>query len=78
MLLIVTVVLVIGMAPTQAVTFQMAIDEVHKGVALYNGAFDVMYLGLSDTLSLLMIASLLGVIGSWIVLRQQLKQIKPE
>jgi len=46
--------------------------------ALYNGAFDVKYLSLSDTLTLLIIASLLGVIGSWIVLRQQLKQIKPE
>ena len=45
---------------------------------LYDGAFDVRYLGLTDTLSLLMIASLLGVMGSWIVLRQQIKQIKPE
>lgn len=53
-------------------------NPIERLSVLYNGAFDVRYLGLSDTLSLLIIASLLGVIGSWIVLRQQLKQIKPE
>jgi cell division transport system permease protein len=45
---------------------------------LYDGAFNVLYLSFADTVRLLIIASILGVIGAWIVLRYQLKQIKPE
>jgi len=69
-----------GLVAWALVTLMMVIlqNPIERLSILYNGAFDVIYLGLSDTLSLLMIASLLGVIGSWIVLRQQLKQIKPE
>lgn len=44
---------------------------------LYDGVFDLSYLGFTDTLLLLIISSLLGVIGAWVVLRYQLKQIKP-
>ena len=69
-----------GLVAWVLVTLMMLIlqNPIERLSVLYNGAFDVRYLGLSDTLSLLMIASMLGVIGSWIVLRQQLKQIKPE
>jgi cell division transport system permease protein len=69
-----------GLVAWVLVTLMMFIlqNPIERLSILYNGAFDVRYLGLSDTLSLLMIASMLGVIGSWIVLRQQLKQIKPE
>ena len=69
-----------GLVAWVLVTLMMVIlqNPIERLSILYNGAFNVRYLGLSDTLSLLMIASMLGVIGSWIVLRQQLKQIKPE
>jgi cell division transport system permease protein len=69
-----------GLVAWVLVTLMMLIlqNPIERLSVLYNGAFDVRYLGLSDTLSLLMIASMLGVTGSWIVLRQQLKQIKPE
>ena len=45
---------------------------------LYDGAFDVSYLGLGDTAWLLFLSSALGVIGAWSVLHYQLKAIKPE
>ncbi len=45
---------------------------------LYNGTFELIYLSFSATFYLLVIASCLGVIGSWIVLRSQLKKIQPE
>ena len=69
-----------GLVAWVLVTLMMVIlqNPIERLSILYDGAFDVRYLGLTDTLSLLMIASLLGVMGSWIVLRQQIKQIKPE
>lgn len=45
---------------------------------LYDGAFHVLFLGFSETLALLLISSVLGVVGSWIVLHFQLQQLKPE
>lgn len=45
---------------------------------LYNGAFDVNYLGIADSVWLLFMASALGVMGAWSVLYYQLKSIKPE
>ena len=45
---------------------------------LYDGVFDVLYLGFTETLTLFFIASFLGVTGSWIVLKYQLRQLKPE
>jgi cell division transport system permease protein len=45
---------------------------------LYDGAFHVQFLGFVDTLTLLLISSVLGVVGSWIVLHFQLQQLKPE
>jgi cell division transport system permease protein len=45
---------------------------------LYDGAFHVLFLGFTETLALLLISSVLGVAGSWIVLHFQLRQLKPE
>ena len=45
---------------------------------LYDGAFHVVFLGFTETLALLFISSVLGVVGSWIVLHFQLRQLKPE
>jgi len=45
---------------------------------LYDGTFHVLFLGFIETLALLLISSVLGVAGSWIVLHFQLKQLKPE
>lgn len=46
--------------------------------SLYSGVFDVLYLGFNETIILLSIASFLGILGAWVVLRYQLQQIKPE
>ncbi|MCK4842361.1 MAG: permease-like cell division protein FtsX [Methylococcales bacterium] len=53
-------------------------NPIEKLSILYNGAFDVLYLGINETVYLLGITSLLGVIGAWVVLRYQIRQIKPE
>jgi cell division transport system permease protein len=45
---------------------------------LYDGSFHLLFLGFVDTLALLLISSVLGVVGSWIVLCFQLQQLKPE
>ncbi len=45
---------------------------------LYDSTFNVLYLGFIDTLLLLCISAFLGVLGAWVVLCYQLKQIKPE
>ena len=45
---------------------------------LYDDAFHVLFLGFIETLALLLISSVLGVVGSWIVLHFQLRQLKPE
>ena len=45
---------------------------------LYDSAFHVLFLGFGETLALLLISSVLGVVGSWIVLHFQLQQLKPE
>ncbi len=45
---------------------------------LYDGAFHVQFLGFTDTLALLLISSVLGIVGSWIVLHFQLQRLKPE
>ncbi|MGR9052962.1 MAG: permease-like cell division protein FtsX [Gammaproteobacteria bacterium] len=45
---------------------------------LYEGNFEVNYLNFYETLMLLLISSLLGIIGSWIVLKFQLRELRPE
>lgn len=44
----------------------------------YDGSFTVHYLSFMDTLLMLFFASCLGMMGAWIVLRHQIKQIQPE
>lgn len=51
---------------------------VEKLSELYDDAFHVLFLGFTETLALLAISSVLGVVGSWIVLHFQLRQLKPE
>jgi cell division transport system permease protein len=46
--------------------------------ALYTGQFDLLYLNLIETLVLLFISSVLGVIGARIVLGFQLRQLQPQ
>jgi len=45
---------------------------------LYDDGFHVLFFGFTETLALLFISSVLGVVGSWIVLHFQLRQLKPE
>lgn len=45
---------------------------------LYDGGFHMLYLSFSETLLLLLFSSLSGALGAWIVLRSQLRQIKPQ
>lgn len=51
---------------------------VEKLSRLYDDSFHVLFLGFTETLALLFISSVLGVVGSWIVLHFQLRQLKPE
>ncbi len=44
----------------------------------YDGSFTMHYLSFTNTLLMLVIASVLGVMGAWIVLRYQIKQIQPK
>ena len=69
-----------GIAAWLIVTIMMFIlqQPIERLSNLYDGVFDVLYLGFTETLTLFFISSLLGVIGSWIVLKYQLQQLKPE
>jgi cell division transport system permease protein len=53
-------------------------QPVERLSGLYDGGFHVLFLGFADTLALIFISSVLGVVGSWIVLHFQLRQLKPE
>lgn len=45
---------------------------------LYNSDFKILYLNISESVLLLVIASFLGILGAWGVLHYQLQQIKPD
>ena len=45
---------------------------------LYDGNFHILFLNFSESLDLLIFASLSGALGAWIVLYSQLRQIKPQ
>lgn len=53
-------------------------SPIEKLSALYNGAFNLQFLNFSETFLLIAITSFLGVLGAWIVLHYQLRQIKPQ
>ncbi len=69
-----------GLVAWAIVTIMMIILQgpIERLSGLYNGAFDVSYLGFIETVILMGIAAFLGVLGAWGVLHYQLKQIKPE
>ncbi len=69
-----------GVAAWFIVTTIMLIlkQPVEKLSRLYDDAFHVLFFGFTETLALLFISSVLGVVGSWIVLHFQLRQLKPE
>lgn len=52
-------------------------QPIEKLSGLYEGAYHIVFLGFTETLALLLISSLLGVVGSWAVLKYQLHQLKP-
>jgi cell division transport system permease protein len=45
---------------------------------LYSGAFHLMFFSYSETLILLALSTLVAVVGSWLVLHIQIKQLQPE
>lgn len=45
---------------------------------LYNSHLDVLFLNFTESVQLILIASILAVIGAWIMLLYQLQQLKPE
>jgi cell division transport system permease protein len=69
-----------GVAAWFIVTVMMLIlmQSVENLSELYGGVFHLLFLSFTETLAMLMISSLLGVAGSWIVLNYQLRQLKPE
>lgn len=44
---------------------------------LYNGDFDILFLTIPETMLLMIVSSLLGILGAWGVLVYQLQQLKP-
>lgn len=69
-----------GVAAWFIVTIIMLIlkQPIERLSNLYDDAFHMVFFGFTETLALLFISSALGVVGSWIVLHFQLKQLKPE
>lgn len=62
------------------VTVMLLILEspVEKLSTLYNSSFELLFLSFSEFLLLLMISAALAVLGSWVVLHYQLRQLKPQ
>ena len=58
-----------------AIILQGPIDDLSTH---YQGVINIHYLGVMDTFILLLITSILGIIGAWMVLHSQVQQIKPE
>ena len=69
-----------GVAAWFIVTFTTLVlkQPIEKLSGLYDGSFHVVFLGFLETLSMLATASVLGMVGSWIVVHFQLRQLKPE
>jgi cell division transport system permease protein len=53
-------------------------QPVEKLSGLYEGDFHLIFLSFTETLELLVIASLLGIFSSWVVLLFQLRHTRPE
>jgi cell division transport system permease protein len=69
-----------GVAAWFIVTAMMLIlwQSVEQLSVLYGGSFHMVFLTLTETLSLLLASSLLGVVGAWGVLVYQLRHTKPD
>ncbi len=52
-------------------------EPVENIASLYQGQFELLFLSLTETLGLLAVSALLGVLGAWAVLFYQLRQIRP-
>ncbi|WP_198243616.1 permease-like cell division protein FtsX [methane-oxidizing endosymbiont of Gigantopelta aegis] len=52
-------------------------EPVENIASLYQGQFELLFLSLTETLGLLALSALLGVLGAWAVLFYQLRQIRP-
>ncbi|NOT10961.1 MAG: ABC transporter permease [Methylococcaceae bacterium] len=68
-----------GVAAWFIVTGMMLLlwQSVDKLSRLYGGTFHMLFLSFSETLTLLLISSLLGILGAWGVLVYQLRHTKP-
>lgn len=53
-------------------------SPVERLSSLYNSEFELLFLGFGEFLILLMLSSVLAVLGAWVVLNYQLRQIKPQ
>jgi len=53
-------------------------QPVEKLSGLYEGGFHLLFLSFTETLALIGVSSVLGVLGSWVVLIYQLQHTKPE
>lgn len=62
------------------VTIMLLILEspVEKLSALYNGSFQLMYLGFFDFLCMLLLSAGMAMLGAWGVLQYQLRRIRPQ
>jgi cell division transport system permease protein len=67
-----------GVSAWFIVTLLMLIlrSSVEKLSALYDGCFHLLFLNFTETLALILISSVLGVLGSWIVLMCQLRNTR--
>jgi cell division transport system permease protein len=69
-----------GFSAWLIITIMLLILEgpVEQLSSLYNSSFQLLYLSFSEFILLLMMSSCLAVLGSWMVLNYQLRQIKPQ
>jgi cell division transport system permease protein len=69
-----------GVSAWFIVTLLMLIlrQSIEKLSELYGGSFHLLFLSFTQTLALILISSVLGVLGSWAVLNYQLQHTKQE
>ena len=69
-----------GVSAWFIVTLLMLIlrQSIEKLSELYGGSFHLLFLSFTQTLALILISSILGVLGSWAVLNYQLQHTKQE
>ncbi|MDD5228547.1 MAG: permease-like cell division protein FtsX [Methylococcales bacterium] len=67
-----------GISAWFIVTIMMLIlkQPVEKLSMLYHSSFHLLFMGFFETLALIFISSALGIVGSWVVVQLQLKQLK--